>query len=108
MYYGPEFMALHFNRWAKQRGITLLFIQPGKPAQNAYIERFNRSYRESVLDMYCFENLGDVRELTGAWVEHYNHERPHQALGMQPPMPKVNTDVYKNSLSFKTGVNLGA
>ena len=82
---GPAHIAKHFISWAKSHNIKLLFIQPGKPAQNAYIERFNRTYRESILDMYLFDNLKEVKQLTQKWINHYNFERPHQALGMKPP-----------------------
>ena len=83
---GPENIAKEFKKWAMEHHIEILYIQPGKPAQNAYIERFNRSYREAILDQYQFDNLGEVRQLTEDWILHYNHERPHQALGMQPPI----------------------
>lgn len=82
---GPEHISEHFAKWANSHGITLQFIQPGKPAQNAYIERFNRTYREAILDMYLFDNLQEVKQLTKEWINHYNFERPHQALDMKPP-----------------------
>lgn len=82
---GPEHISGNFIQWAKSHDISLQFIQPGKPAQNAYIERFNRTYRESILDMYVFDNLQEVKQLTKEWINHYNFERPHQALGMKPP-----------------------
>ena len=85
---GPENIAKHFKKWALKNNIEILYIQPGKPAQNAYIERFNRSYREAILDQYQFDDLQEVRKLTADWIDHYNHERPHQALGMQPPILK--------------------
>lgn len=82
---GPEFLAGKVAIWAKQHQVQLCFIQPGKPAQNAYIERFNRTYREEVLDAYCFTNLDEVRTVTGVWLEDYNHTRPHDAFdGMTP------------------------
>ena len=59
--------------------------EPGKPDQNAFIERFNRSYREEVLDAYLFEDLDQVREISHEWVYSYNEERPHDALGSLPP-----------------------
>jgi putative transposase len=82
---GPEFIASVFLEWAKRRGITIQHIQPGKPAQNALIERFNRSYREEILDLYLFESIEEVQLLTDDWLIHYNHYRPHDALQQLPP-----------------------
>ena len=64
--------------WARNRGIHLEYIKPGKPAQNAYIERFNRTYREDVLDAYLFNTIAEAREITAAWVEEDNGMRPHE------------------------------
>jgi len=82
---GPELISQRLEHWAKERQIALLHIQPGKPAQNAYIERFNRTFREEVLDAYLFDDLEEVREITERWLEEYNTIRPHQALqGLSP------------------------
>jgi putative transposase len=82
---GPELISQRLERWAKQHQIELLHIQPGKPAQNAYIERFNRTFREDVLDAYLFDNLEEVRSITERWLEDYNTIRPHEALqGLSP------------------------
>lgn len=82
---GPEFIAREMARWAEMHQVTLAFIEPGKPAQNAYIERFNRTFREDVLDAYSFESLAEVRALSEKWLEEYNTVRPHQALGNMTP-----------------------
>jgi len=82
---GPELISQRLERWAKAKDIKLLQIQPGKPAQNAYIERFNRTYREDVLDAYVFDDLEEVRAITEHWLEDYNTIRPHEALQGLPP-----------------------
>jgi putative transposase len=82
---GPEFIALALAEWAERHGVTLEFIKPGKPMQNGFIERFNRSYRQAVLDMYVFQSLNEVREQTEKWLQEYNEERPHDALGDMTP-----------------------
>lgn len=82
---GPEFLGETFTQWAKQQGMAIQYIQPGKPNQNAYIERFNRTYREEVLDQYLFLRLEDVREATWRFLIDYNEHRPHDSLdGLTP------------------------
>jgi len=82
---GPEFIAGELALWCEENLVDLWFIEPGKPDQNAFIERFNRSYREEVLDAYLFEDLAQVREISHEWLISYNEERPHDALGSLPP-----------------------
>jgi len=82
---GPELISQRLESWAKEKNIALLHIQPGKPAQNAYIERFNRTYREDVLDAYLFDDLQEVRRITETWLADYNTIRPHEALQGLPP-----------------------
>jgi putative transposase len=82
---GPELISKLLAEWAAAKGIVLDHIQPGKPAQNAYIERFNRTYREEVLDAYLFSSIEEVRRITEPWLEEYNAVRPHAALGDVPP-----------------------
>lgn len=82
---GPELTSYAFTEWCKAKDIALLFIQPGKPDQNAFIERFNRTYRNEVLDAYLFDSLSEVREITDDWLRRYNEIRPHDALGSLPP-----------------------
>jgi len=82
---GPEFLGEAFVAWAKSQGMVIQYIQPGKPNQNAYIERFNRTFREEVLDPHLFARLDDVREAAWWWMLDYNEERPHDALGGMTP-----------------------
>jgi putative transposase len=82
---GPEFISNKLDEWAEKNGVLLDFIELGKPAQNAYIERFNRTYREEVLDLYLFDTLAEARAITEAWLEEYNAIRPHDSLGGLPP-----------------------
>jgi putative transposase len=78
---GPELLGQVFVEWMHSQGVCIHYIQPGKPNQNAYIERFNRTYREEVLNMYLFDDLDEVREITSHWLAQYNEVRPHDALG---------------------------
>lgn len=87
---GPENIARATKEWAKKNNVELEFIQPGKPAQNGYIERFNRSYREEVLDMYLFKNIQEVQQITDLWIDEYNTERPHHSLGNLTPREFAN------------------
>jgi putative transposase len=82
---GSELRSAVFMGWCESKGIELQFIQPGKPSQNAFIERFNKTYRHEVLNAYLFENLREVREITEHWITIYNEERPHSSLGRIPP-----------------------
>ena len=82
---GPEFLGEAFVQWAKLNRMAIRYIQPGKPNQNAYIERFNRTFREEVLDQHLFTRLDDVREAAYWWMLEYNEERPHDSLGDLTP-----------------------
>lgn len=83
---GPEFLGAEFTEWCAAQGIFIDYIEPGKPNQNAYIERFNRSYRTEVLDVYLFASLEEVREVTWRWMLEYNEERGHDSLGKMTPV----------------------
>jgi putative transposase len=82
---GPEFLSGEFVTWAESAGMMIHYIQPGEPNQNAYIERFNRTYRNELLDLYLFRNLAEVREATYWWMIEYNEQRPHDSLGDLTP-----------------------
>ena len=82
---GPELLSTPFVTWCEKNDVEIRYIQPGKPNQNAFIERFNRTYRDEVLSAYLFEDLDQVRQITWEWMREYNEERPHDALGNVPP-----------------------
>ncbi len=83
---GPEFISAVLGEWCEAHHIELHWIQPGKPTQNAYVERFNGSFRRELLDAYLFTTLRQVRHLLAEWMHDYNALRPHQALGFLTPM----------------------
>ena len=78
---GPEYVGTTLTNWAQRRGVRLEYIQPGKPQQNAYIERYNRTVRYDWLGHYLFESIAEVQEHGTNWIWTYNHERPNMALG---------------------------
>jgi putative transposase len=82
---GPEYLNQTLVDWATRQQITLLYIQPGKPNQNAYIERFNRTARHEWLDLHMFESIEHAQLLATQWLWQYNNERPHMAIGGVPP-----------------------
>jgi putative transposase len=82
---GPENISTVMWLWSQKHSVTIQYIQPGKPAQNAYIERFNRTYREEVLDMNLFYDINHVQMITDEWLVKYNGVRPHESLGNLTP-----------------------
>jgi putative transposase len=82
---GPEFISDEIQKWARRHGVELRFIQPGRPMQNGLVERFNRTYRQEVLNCYVFETLAEVRQMTAEWITRYNEVRPHESLGNVSP-----------------------
>lgn len=82
---GPEFTGKEVQDWARKNGVQWQFTQPGCPAQNAYIERFNGTYRAEVLNAHQFVSLEDARHTTENWIKVYNEERTHSAIGHLPP-----------------------
>lgn len=82
---GPEFISQALVDFCRRMNIAIRYIQPGKPNQNGLIERFNRTYREEVLNSYLFEDLDQVRKITADWLITYNEQRCHDALGGLPP-----------------------
>jgi putative transposase len=83
---GPEFISAKLDCWCKENKIELMFIQPGQPTQNAFIERLNGSIRRELLNAYVFKTLSEVRYMTQNWMQDYNLNRPHKSLGYKTPL----------------------
>ncbi len=83
---GPENISSVMSNWAANNDVKIKYIQPGKPAQNGYIERFNRTYREEVLDMNLFYDIDHVQAMTDEWLIKCNSKRPHESLGNLTPL----------------------
>lgn len=83
---GREFTSELLGEWLKARGISQAFIEPGTPQQNAFVERFNGTMRDEVLNGESFHSVLEARVIIEAWVTEYNELRPHRGLGMKPPM----------------------
>lgn len=86
---GPEYISHALLAWAEKRQIRIEHIQPGKPQQNAYVERYNRTVRYGWLNQYAFETIEQVQETATRWLWTYNHERPNMALGGITPMQRL-------------------
>jgi putative transposase len=82
---GPEFISAKLDIWCRDNKVTLVFIQPGKPTQNAFVERCNGNIRRELLNAYVFKTLTEVRERVEDWKKDYNEQRPHKALNYRTP-----------------------
>lgn len=86
---GPEFISSKLDAWCREKKITLVFIQPGKPMQNAFVERCNGNIRKELLNAYIFRTLDEVRQKTQEWKDDYNNNRPHSALNYKTPIELI-------------------
>jgi len=86
---GPEFTAKAVRRWLNRVGVKTLFIEPGNPWENGYIESFNGKLRDELLNREIFTTLEEARVLIEQWRREYNQVRPHSSLGYQPPAPEA-------------------
>jgi len=86
---GPEYISQILKDWAEKNGITLDFIQPGNPQQNAYVERYNRTVRYDWLAQHIFKSMQQVQEHATRWLWTYNNERPNMAIGGITPIQKL-------------------
>ena len=87
---GPEYISASIVEWAKINEINLIYIQPGKPTQNAYVERYNRTVRNEWLDLNVFDSVDHAQTLATEWLWLYNNERPHMALNGLTPIQFLN------------------
>ena len=86
---GPEYISARLQSWAKRKGIHLRYIQPGKPQQNGYVERYNRTVRYDWLNQYLFETLEEIQDFATKWLWSYNNERPNMGIGGITPAMKL-------------------
>lgn len=86
---GPEFISSKLDTWCKENKVTLAFIQPGKPMQNGFVERFNGSIRRDLLNAYVFKSIQEVRVMAEEFKKDFNFDRPHKALGYKTPKEVV-------------------
>ncbi len=86
---GPEFTAKAVRNWLGRVGAKTLYIEPGSPWENGYIESFNGKLRDELLNREVFYTLEEVQVLTERWRQEYNRFRPHSALGYRPPVPET-------------------
>ena len=105
---GPEFISHKLEQWCsdESRRISLQFIQPGRPMQNAYIERKNGSIRRELLNAYLFNSLAEVRVMSEEWRRDYNSERPHKSLGYLSPLKYAAKQHSDAALSTPAGRNI--
>jgi len=86
---GPEFTAKAVRKWLSRVGVKTLFIEPGSPWENGYVESFNSKLRDELLNGEIFTTMTEARILIERWCREYNHFRPHSSLGYRPPAPEA-------------------
>ncbi len=107
MYYGGEFTATAVREWLDRIDVTTLYIEPGSPWENGYIESFNGKLRDELLDGEIFYTLMEAKVLIERWREHYNRFRPHSSLGYRPPAPEAVEIGMSGTDILMPGVALG-
>ena len=90
---GPEFTAKAIRKWLGRLGVNTLFIEPGSPWENGYIESFNGKLRDELLNREIFDTLKEAKVLIEQWRKEYNQIRPHSSLKYQPPAPEARLTV---------------
>jgi transposase InsO family protein len=86
---GPEMTAKAVRDWLAQVGVTTLYIEPGSPWENGYVESFNGKLRDELLNGEIFHTVHEAKVLIEQWRRHYNTVRPHSSLGYRPPAPET-------------------
>ena len=90
---GSEFTAKTIRKWLSRIGVKTLYIEPGSPWENGYIESFNGKMRDELLNREIFTTLKEAKVLIEQWRREYNHIRPHSSLGYRPPAPEAKIPV---------------
>lgn len=102
---GPEFTAKKLRQWLERLGAKTLFIEPGSPWENGYVESFNGKLRDELLNLEIFDTLLEAKVLVENWRREYNHVRPHSSLNYRPPAPEAivpfSTDFNASSLTLQ-------
>jgi len=91
---GPEFISSEYKEWCKKYNITRVYSEPGKPMQNGYVERFNRTFREDILDAYLFSSVSQFQVIADKIIEDYNDNHPHESLRGKSPREFGNRKLY--------------
>ena len=99
---GPEFTAKAVRSWLNKLGVKTLFIEPGSPWENGYIESFNGKLRDELLNREIFTTLIEAKVLIADWRKEYNQVRPHSSLGYRPPAPEAKSARDTNSVGGTT------
>jgi len=95
---GPEFTSKALDQWAVKRGVSLRFIDPGKPSQNAFVESFNGKFRDECLNGHWFISLEEARNVSADWRVDYNEQQPHQSLQYKTPVEFAReSDLYQTA-----------
>ena len=105
---GPEFTAKVVRSWLSRVGVKTLFIEPGSPWENGYVESFNGKLRDELLNGEIFYTLREAKVLIEGWRQHYNHVRPHSSLGYRPPAPEATLMGTDRELEMRSGVGIEA
>ena len=101
---GPEFIAKYLRHWLRALNVKTLFIEPGSPWENGYVESFNARLRDEFLNGELFYTLKEAQVMIAAWRRHYNQVRPHSSLGWKPPAPQARLFANPN---IPTGTYIG-